>query len=111
MEETRSASNRLLPLRDARDRIIQILGIGAPYPLRDLPLEHPEMVAVNQPIKTKIVGAQTGIRYQLCDAEGNELSSPTYQVLPTGLEGDVGVVLNGPDIIGDVAYTIMTFRV
>jgi hypothetical protein len=105
-------ADRLIPLRDARDRIIQILGIGVPYPLRDLPLDYPEMVAVGQGINIKIVGAQTGVRYRLCDEEGNDLDLPgsPYEVVPKGTEGDAGVVLTGPSITQDVAYTIMAVR-
>jgi hypothetical protein len=81
--------------------IIQILGIGAPYPCETC-LGTLRNGGGNQPT-ARIAGANRD-GYQLCDAEGNELianlSGPT-----TGLEGDVGVVLNGSDI-GDVAYTI-----
>jgi hypothetical protein len=35
------ASNRMVRNRTARDRLVLILGIGVPYPLRDLRLVYP----------------------------------------------------------------------
>ena len=65
---------------------------------------------MGQPINIKIGGAETGVRYRLCDAEGNELGGTPYEVLPTGAEGDEGVVLTGSSITQDVSFTIMAVR-
>jgi hypothetical protein len=95
--------------RAARDRLVLILGIGVPYPLRDLRLEYPEIVAVDQDTKIKIMGGQTGVVYRLCDSEGNELI-PSYEVKPDGSEGEGGVMLATPKITKDITFSIMAVR-
>lgn len=60
--------------RDARDRIINTLGLGLTYPLRDLPVEHLTLIAVDLPAEIYIPDAQTGVWYQLCDEDGNPMT-------------------------------------
>jgi hypothetical protein len=95
--------------RVARDRLVLILGLGVPYPLRDLRLVYPRMVAVDQDTRITIIGGQTGVNYRLCDAEGNELI-PSYEVKPTGSEGFDEVTLPTPKITKDVTFSIMAVR-
>ena len=73
-----------LKLRDARDQMVQLLGMGIPYPLRDLKLNYVAIVAYNQAASIQLLGGQVGVRYQLCDEDGNavlENGSP-FEVLP-----------------------------
>ena len=60
--------------RDARDRIINTLGLGLTYPLRDLPVQHRTLVSVDLPAEMRILEAQTGVWYQLCDEDGNPMT-------------------------------------
>jgi hypothetical protein len=101
--------NHAVRNRVARDHLIQILGLGVPYPLRDLRLKYPGIVAVEQDTRIMIIGGQTGVTYRLCDAEGNELI-PSYEVKPTGVEGFAGVALPTPKITKDVTFSIMAVR-
>ncbi|PON14028.1 hypothetical protein C2W62_31260 [Candidatus Entotheonella serta] len=62
-----------LATRDPRDRMIDILGLGRPYPFRDLILRAPPVVAKDLTTQILIEGAQAGVSYQLCDEEGNPI--------------------------------------
>ncbi|MEZ4731466.1 MAG: hypothetical protein R3E79_30480 [Caldilineaceae bacterium] len=55
-----------LHLRDARDRLFELLGLGQPYPLPDLPLGSEQIkVAFNTTAKIAVANSQRGVRYQL----------------------------------------------
>ncbi len=55
-----------IQLRDARDRLIDLLGLGETYPLRDLVVRNEQlMVAFNTPAKIQIENSQKGVLYQL----------------------------------------------
>jgi hypothetical protein len=99
--------------RDARDRLIDLLGIGAPYPLRDLALSYLGMVAVDQPAEIQILGGQAGVQYQLCDEDGNPIvdeQGHRFEVVrAVGQAGDQ-VILPTPKIVKDITYTILAAR-
>jgi hypothetical protein len=55
-----------LHVRDARDRLVELLGLGQPYPLRDLAVHDEQLtVAFNTPAKIPIADSQPGVLYQL----------------------------------------------
>lgn len=55
-----------IPIRDARDRIIERLGLGLPYPLRDLPVRQSQLkVPHNTTAKIPIQFSQRGVIYEL----------------------------------------------
>jgi hypothetical protein len=57
-----------LPLRDRRDRLIDMLGFGQTYPLRDLAVRDEQLtVAFNTPAEIPIENSQRGVWYQLYD--------------------------------------------
>jgi len=99
-------------LRDARDRMVQILGIGTPYPLRDLKLDYPPMIAYNQPASINIVGGQSGVLYQLCDEDGNLITENGNQFEVIHETGDLGdkVILQTPAIRKDITFTVLAVR-
>ena len=101
-----------LRLRDARDQLVQLLGIGIPYPLRDLELGFDAIVAYNQPATIRIVGAQAGVRYQLCDEDGNVIidNGMTLEVTPSAAMAQGTVVLKTPVIQKDITFTILAIR-
>jgi hypothetical protein len=63
-----------LTARAARDRLIDLLQIGAPYPLRDLQLVYAHMVGLGMPATITIQAVQAGVSYQLCDEEGDPIA-------------------------------------
>lgn len=101
-----------LKLRDARDQMVQLLGIGIPYPLRDLELGFDAIVAYNQAATIRILGAQAGVRYQLCDEDGNAIldNGQPLEVTPTAGMAQGTVVLKTPVIQKDITFTILAIR-
>ena len=99
-------------LRDARDRMVQTLGIGTPYPLRDLLLNYPNKVAYNRPAAIQILGGQGGVVYQLCDEDGNPIveKGNLFQVKPEAGVAEDQVFLPTPAIQQDITFTILAIR-
>ena len=91
--------------RAARDQVITILGLAAPYPMRDMMLDYPAKVPVDDPANILIKDAQTGVRYYLCDSDGNPVPN-----LPEATRTAEGALLSTPPIQQDVTYTILATR-
>ena len=69
----------LLPLRlrDSRDRLISLLQLGLPWPLRDIPLPDSLMVPTGRPATVTLPFSQRGVRYQLLLADtGRPVGTP-----------------------------------
>ncbi len=89
------------PARGARDALADLLGLGVPYPLRDLALDFAADVAHGLPTDILIRAAQPGVIYQLCSEEGDPLpgisaqlsadhgGEPTLAVTPVFIPGDL----------------------
>ncbi|MFN9694154.1 MAG: hypothetical protein ACK550_10255, partial [Synechococcaceae cyanobacterium] len=56
-----------LRLRDSRDRLISLLRIGLPWPLRGIPLPEQLMVATGQSATIELPFSQRGVNYQLVE--------------------------------------------
>jgi hypothetical protein len=99
-------------LRDARDRLLKLLRLGQPWPLRDLQLDYPPIVAYNTPATIKILGAQCDVTYQLCDEDGNPLagSAPVPASLPSQWQAAGQLLLKTPAISKDITFTILAAR-
>ncbi|MEB3265929.1 MAG: hypothetical protein VKN13_04870 [Cyanobacteriota bacterium] len=66
-----------LRLRDSRDRLVCLLQIGQPWPLRNIPLPDSLMVASGQRASVVLPFSQRGVRYQLIQADtGKPLGDP-----------------------------------
>ena len=72
-----------IQMRDARDRLLELLGIGQTYPLQDLPVraEQP-LVALDTAARIAIDHSQQGVWYQLRETDGTPVSRT-----PTGEKG------------------------
>ncbi len=99
-------------VRAARDRLIDLLRIGNPYPLRDLELSYPQKVAPHLPADIAILGAQLGVRYQLCDQDGNPVvvSGSPIEIARAVGQADDQVILKTPSIDEDTTFTILATR-
>ena len=61
-----------LRLRDSRDRLINWLGLGLPWPLRNLPLPTLQKAISGKPATINLDFSQKGVRYQLINAASGE---------------------------------------
>ena len=109
--QTREAQAARIAARAARDRLIDLMGLGTPYPLRDLIVDYPPMVAQDESADIKIVGGQTGVAYELRDEDGNPLGnvSPSTPVKVSG-DSSINVTLTTPPVTMDISYTILATR-
>ncbi len=71
------ASTSQIALRSARDRVIDLLGIGETYPLQDLAVTQDLKVAFGATAKVTIDSGQTDVNYTLCDNMKNPIGSAT----------------------------------
>ena len=89
-----------LRLRDRRDRLISLLRIGLPWPLRGIPLPVQEMVATGQTASIKLPFSQKGVRYQLVEvASGMPVGNPV-----DGTDGPLS--LTTPAIVADLTLRV-----
>jgi hypothetical protein len=61
-----------LRLRDSRDRLINWLGLGKPWPLRNIPLPTLQKAISGKPATINLDFSQKGVRYQLINAASGE---------------------------------------
>ena len=89
-----------IPVRSARNRLIDLLGMGAPYPLSDLNVVADHLrVAFGSTAKVPIECAQAGVRYELCGPQGETVSK--------GLVGaDATLTLETPAVSEDITYRV-----
>lgn len=92
-----------IPLRSARDRLIDLLGIGDTYPLTDLHVVTDQLkVPYGGTAVVPIENAQAGVSYQLCDPEGN---------LGEKLQGkDATLAIETAVVEVDVTYRILATK-
>lgn len=94
-----SAVTNDIPVRSARDRIIDLLGIGDSYPLTDLNVVTDQLkVAFGGTAKIPIESAQVGVTYQLID--------PAGKLLGKADGNDETLVIETPRVKENVTYRI-----
>lgn len=91
-----------IPLRCARDRLIDLVGIGDSYPLSDLNVIADQLkVAHGGTAKIPIEHAQIGVSYQLCDPSGKSLDEACRA------DGaGATLIIETPKVTEDVSYRI-----
>jgi hypothetical protein len=91
-----------LRVRDARDRVIDLLEFGRTYPVRDIPLPAHVIVAPGTPTQITLEFSQRDVIYELHDRQGNVASRA---------EGTGGpLILPTPPIDDDVSYQILAIK-
>lgn len=98
-----------LAVRDARDRVIELLGFGRTYPLRDLPLPSNLVVAPRGSTAIKLVFSQRGVVYCLRDHRTGEpvvVDGVALEVVGTGGP----IALRTPLGAGEAIYRILAIR-
>lgn len=103
-----------IQLRDARDRLSELLGLGEPYPLRDLPVPAKGLtVPFGQAVKIPVEYSQRGVSYQLHDNRNRPETRPSdggdvpVQADGTGDE----IRLETPNIEDDITYRILATKI
>ncbi|MCP4699277.1 MAG: hypothetical protein GY862_20880 [Gammaproteobacteria bacterium] len=100
-----------IQLRHARDRLIDLLGLGQTYPLQDLAVSEQLTVAISTPAKIHIENSQPGVLYQLHDRQalvtqtpdGEQGAGAPIQTQGTGEE----IILKTYKIEEDVVFEIL----
>jgi hypothetical protein len=103
----------MIQLRDARDRISELLGLGHPYPLRDLPVPSEGLkVPFGQEAKIPVEYSQVGVLYQLHEHE-QPVSRPSGDTqIPVEDEGKGKTLhLTTARIEEDVSYQILATKI
>lgn len=95
-----------VPVRNARDRVIDLLQIGDAYPLTDLNVVADQLkVSFGGAAKIPIEDAQAGVLYQLCDPKGKPLGDAFKA------EGENALLkLETPSVQEDVTYRVMVTK-
>jgi hypothetical protein len=93
-----------LRLRDARDRLLELLGLGRPYPLRDLPWTQYLIVPPGSAAAVTLGYSQRGVIYGLCDTGGNPVLLEGKPIEAPGNDGLLA--LPTPSIQVDVTYRV-----
>ena len=94
-----------LRLRDSRDRLISLLGLGQPWPLRDLPRQTDlQIVGQGQKAQITLRYSQPGVLYQLIKAEFNESNDIPVGAPQQGYGGEI--TLETPEITVDLKLRI-----
>ncbi len=88
-------------LRDARDRLIDLLAIGHTYPLADLPVSSTPTVAWGQSGRVVLISSQPGVFYQLLGKDDSQLEPP----VETYGDGSDRVLLT-PKITKDIGFKL-----
>lgn len=95
-----------IDVRAARDRVIDILGLGQTYPLPDVDVSAQRItVDYNRNAALDISPSQINVRYELWD--GDKVASPASTVDGTG--GDA--VLAGPPIREDHTFKVRAYKI
>lgn len=91
-----------VPVRSARNRLIDLLGIGDTYPLTDLNVVADQLkVPFGSTAKIPIENAQAGVTYELCDPQGQPLGD---KFKADGHDGTL--VIETPQVSQNVTYRI-----
>ncbi|HNC99657.1 MAG TPA: hypothetical protein PKW90_26245, partial [Myxococcota bacterium] len=110
-ESTGASASTLtqLALRDARDRVVELLGLGRCWPLRDLPMPANLVVAPGRAAVITLEFSQRGVRYTLCRRDNGQ------PVLVNGVELSAegtgqSLSLQTPPIQDDMEYAIRALK-
>jgi hypothetical protein len=97
-----------LQLRDARDRVIDLLGLGRSFPLRDVPWPHSAVVAPGTATTITLGFSQLGVEYELRDANDQPVLLDGQPIKGEGTGAEL--VLETPPINVDVTYRILATK-
>jgi hypothetical protein len=95
-----TSTETVLRLRAARDRMIDVLGLGETYPIRDLPVPNDRLkVSFNATATIRVEDSEKQVSYGLRDKDGNPAGAVSVGT------GDT-ITLTTPPIRNDITYTV-----
>ncbi|MEC4677279.1 MAG: hypothetical protein VST69_00810, partial [Nitrospirota bacterium] len=101
-----------IPIRDARDRLIDFLGFAQTYPIQDLSILDDQLtVPFNVSAKIPIALSQEDVTYQLDDLEDVPVQSSTGGGIIEALGTGGTLLLESPQISDDVSYQVRATKV
>lgn len=105
-----ASEDKTIPLRNARNELIDLLGIGITYALSDLNVStNSSEIASGSTAEISIEHAQNGVTYALCDSSGNPvIDSAGVEIKGTGYGSTL--TIETPQLSGDVTYQIEIFK-
>lgn len=101
-----------IPIRDARDRLIDFLGFAQTAPLQDLSILDEQLtVPFNVSAKIPIALSQKAVNYQLDDLEDVPVQNPAGGGVISALGTGATLLLESPQISDDVSYQVRATKV
>jgi hypothetical protein len=97
-----------LRFRDARDRVVELLGLGRCMPLRDVPWTQHLVVPAGSRAEVRLATSQRGVDYALFDAGGAAVQSDGKPLKAAGTGGPL--VLLTPPVTVDVTWRMLATR-
>lgn len=98
-----------LQLRDARDRVIDLLQLGRTWPLRDIPFSDRLIVAPGSATEVVLGFSQAGVRYELRhEGSGEPILLDGEPIVAEGTGGELR--LPTPPIVDDISYRILAVK-
>lgn len=97
-----------LRLRDARDTVTELLGLGRAWPLRNIPWTQRVVVAAGKPATLQLAYSQPGVLYALREAGGAPVLAGGQPVQAVGDGGPLS--FETPPVQDDTVYRILATR-
>lgn len=98
-----------LRLRDARDRVIDLLGLGRSYPLRDIPWPQHAVVSPGTSTTITLAFSQRGVIYKLYDDDNQPVSREGKPLEAEGTGAEL--TFETPPINVDVTYRVLATKI
>jgi hypothetical protein len=96
-----------LACRDARDRVIELLQLGLPWPLRDIPMPAELVVTQGRSAAITLGFSQQGVRYELWDRDTDAPLQPPVIAVGTGNPLELAT----PPILADRNFRVWAVKV
>jgi hypothetical protein len=96
-----------LACRDARDRMIELLQLGLPWPLRDIPMPAELVVTQGRSAAITLGFSQQGVRYELWDRDTDAPLQPPVIAVGTGNPLELAT----PPILADRNFRVWAVKV
>jgi len=112
------SDSKNLGLRDSRDRIVDLLGIGETYPLRDLGVSEELVVPFHSSARIIVSDSQRQVRYELRDHAGHDPEARPQGAIERIDDGQsvasdgngAALLLLTPTVDEDITFTVLATK-